>query len=86
MHNERRPWVRGLRTVAQVVLAALVVAVPGWLGMWDLDPTTKLFVGTVLAGLISTAQNLLDDRRAQAAEAPLTTGWTEPAEHHPPPG
>lgn len=86
MHNERPPWVRGFRTWLQVVLAALVVAVPEWLGMWDVDLSVRVFVGSIVAGGISVLQNLLDDRRAQAVQDPLTTGWTEPADGIDPPG
>jgi hypothetical protein len=72
MHNARTPAMRGLRTVIQLVLGQLLVALPLWLADWDVDPTTRSFVGAVAAGLIAWAQNELDDLRTEIQAAPLT--------------
>lgn len=51
------PWQRGLRTLAQVILAALVVYVPTRLAGLDLDASTMTFATAVIAGLFAWAQN-----------------------------
>ena len=77
--NQRPAWERGLRTFTQLMLGQLVIALPIWLGDWDVDPTLRTLVGAVAAGMIAWGQNALNDRHAEAVAAPLTTGYAEPA-------
>jgi hypothetical protein len=52
------PWKRGLRTLVQVILAAVFAFAPSYLTDLELSTQVEVLITAILAGVFSYLQNL----------------------------